>query len=62
MTGMKNSVKYRFDSMAMNTVCRAHLVQGYSICLMAFALVRMPKRKNIHILPAQCFEPIRVER
>jgi hypothetical protein len=28
ITGMKNKVKYRFDSTAVNTVCRAHLEQG----------------------------------
>ena len=29
ITGMKNSVNHRFDSIAVNTVGRLHLEQGY---------------------------------
>jgi len=45
--GMKNKVNHRFDSMAVNTVARLQLGQGYWICLMGFDFVRMPKRNNM---------------
>jgi acetyl-CoA carboxylase beta subunit len=46
----EKQVNHRFDSKAVNTVFRAHLEQGYSICLMGCVFVRMPKRKNISML------------
>jgi hypothetical protein len=46
ITGMKNKVNQRFDSIAVNMVEREHLEQEYSICATGFALVLNPKRKN----------------
>ena len=47
ITGIKNSVNHRRDSMALCMVGRAHLEHARSICPIDFALVLMPNRKNI---------------
>jgi hypothetical protein len=62
ITGMKNKVNQRFDSMAVNTVARLQLEQGYWICLIGFDFVRTPKRNNMPMLLARYSDPIRLAR